>query len=116
MPPTITEPCLKAVLPKPCIKVNKQTPCDCHTDTSRQQLDTERQQGSHLQYVFHELYRKNLQNRQRKPSKWSYSITIRIKVAKFFKLITLLRPQITKQDMQQKHFMKHYSPFGTRPV
>lgn len=36
------------------------------------------------------------------------------KVAKFFKLITLLSPQITKSDMQQKHFMKHYSPFGTR--
>lgn len=55
MSPTIKEPSLGAVLPKSCIKVNKQTLCDCHTDTSRQQLDTERQQGSHLQYVFHEL-------------------------------------------------------------
>lgn len=52
MSSTIQEPSLEALLPKSCIKVNKQTPCDCHTDSSRQQLDTERQQGSHLTVCF----------------------------------------------------------------
>lgn len=41
MSPTIKGPSLEVVLPKSCIKVNKQTPCDCHTDTSRKPLDTD---------------------------------------------------------------------------
>lgn len=60
MSPTINEPSLEAVLPKSCIKANKQAPCDCHTDTSRQPLDTERQQGSHTYSMSYMSFRKKI--------------------------------------------------------
>lgn len=90
------EPSLEVVIPKSRIKVNTKTPCDFHTDTSRQQLDTERQQGH-----TYSMSSMNFREKICKTDKENHLNGLILplsekKVAKFFKLITLLSSQITK--------------------